>query len=237
MHTFRHGPLRLMLVLLPQSFVSVLLLDARCGAGLKSREIHRIGVHQHLGNSTDVRNETVDHVQRQRLAYDHAEDLSLILTRRERVVCSGLATVRPGCVCGEVQTGDDVLLGAEKVGDGFLLDVGVVFLELVGEREGYDGKTSVVVCAILPFIVLLFALFELELAFLTMDVTDTTVPTLYCKVSMCLYGSSARSTYSVFERSAQQPRIGQHVLHNSAVSGEAQVDQVVVLRDDLSTGS
>jgi hypothetical protein len=137
----------------------------------------------------------------------------------------------------EVRTGDNVLLGAEKVGDGFLLDVGVVFVELVGEREGYDGKTGVVVCAILPFIVLLLALFELEVTFLAVDVTDTAVPALYREVSICLYGSSARSMYSVFERSAQQPRIGQHVLHNSAVSGEAQVDQIVVLCDDLSTGS
>jgi hypothetical protein len=178
MHTFRHGPLRLMLVLLPQSLVSVLLLDARCGAGLERREIHRIGVHQHLGNSTDIRNETIDHVQRKRLAHDHAEDLSLVLTRRERVVCSGLVTVRPGCVCGEVRTGDNVLLGAEKVGDGFLLDVRVVFVELVGERESYDGKTSVVVCAILPFVILFLALLELEVAFLAVDVTDTTVPAL-----------------------------------------------------------
>jgi hypothetical protein len=99
MHTFRHGPLCLMLVLPPQSFVGMLLLDARCGAGLECGEIHRISVHQHLGNSTDVRDETIDHVQRQRLAYDHAEDLSLVLVWWKGVVFIGSATVRQGAVC------------------------------------------------------------------------------------------------------------------------------------------
>jgi hypothetical protein len=98
-----------------------------------------------------------------------------------------------------VRTRDDVLLGAEKVGHGFLLDVGVVFVELIGESEGYDGETGVVlnvdvrsqcmshmqfihrgsyVCAVLAFVVLLLALFELEVAFLAVDVTDTAVPAL-----------------------------------------------------------
>ena len=35
-------------------------------------------------------------------------------------------------------TGDNVLLGAEQVADGFLLDVGKFLVEVVGEGEGYD---------------------------------------------------------------------------------------------------
>jgi hypothetical protein len=77
-----------------------------------------------------------------------------------------------------IRTGNDVLLSAEQVADGFLLDVRKLFVKLVGEGEGYDRETGVVVCAILAFVVLLLALLELEVTLLAVDVANAAVPAL-----------------------------------------------------------
>lgn len=55
--------------------------------------------------------------------------------------------VRWGMVLEEGLTGDDVLFPAQEVADGFLVDVAVLFLEVVREAECYDWQTRVVIGA------------------------------------------------------------------------------------------
>lgn len=113
-------------------------------------------------------------------------------------------------------TGDDVLLRAQQVRDADLLDVRELLLEVVREREGDDGEAGVVVrggLAVLALVVL--ARLVLDLALGAVDVADAAVPA--CR----------------FERFAEQAGVCEAVFHDRAVAVEAEVDQVVVLRDDL----
>jgi hypothetical protein len=82
-----------------------------------------------------------------------------------------------------VLAGDDVLLSTEQVADCLLLHMWVFLVEFIGECESYDWQTSVVICAVLAFVVLLLALFILEVAFLAVDVAYTPVPALFLNVS------------------------------------------------------
>jgi hypothetical protein len=112
-------------------------------------------------------------------------------------------------------TGNDVLLGPEKIRHTLLLDVRVILLELVGEAESNHRQTGVVRLARVAFVVLLLAWHELEVSLLPVDIRDTSVPP------------------GMLQSSTQQPSIRQHVLHDAAVAGETEMDEVVVLCDDL----
>jgi hypothetical protein len=61
-HTVGGGTLSFVLVLLLQALVRMRFLDAR-SARLESREVDGICLHQQLGNSTDVSDQTINHVQ------------------------------------------------------------------------------------------------------------------------------------------------------------------------------
>lgn len=61
-------PLSLVLVLLPQAFASMLLLDARIGAWLERRKVDGIRLHKHFRHAADVSHKPVDHVDRERLS-------------------------------------------------------------------------------------------------------------------------------------------------------------------------
>lgn len=56
-------------------------------------------------------------------------------------------------------------------------------MEFIGEGEGYDGETRVVVCACVAGVELLLALFVLEVALFAVNVADATVPALYHHVN------------------------------------------------------
>ena len=117
-------------------------------------------------------------------------------------------------------TRNDVLLRAQQVRNADLLDVRVLLLEVVGEREGHDGQAAVVVCAGLAvFALVRLALLVLGLALWAVDVADAAVPA--CGL----------------EGFGQQARVGHGVLHDSAVAIETEVDEVVVLGDYLSAGA
>lgn len=87
-----------------------------------------------------------------------------------------------GCISSHLKhdflTRDNVLLGAEQVTDGFLLDVWEIFVELVGKGKCYDRQPGVVSFACSAFFILLLALFVFEVALLAVNVADTTVPAL-----------------------------------------------------------
>lgn len=86
-HAIRAWPLRLVLMLLPQSLISMLLLDAGASARLERCKVDRIRLHQHLGNATDVSDESIDHIEGQTLSDDYSEDLGFLFAGREGVVC------------------------------------------------------------------------------------------------------------------------------------------------------
>ena len=94
----------------------------------------------------------------------------------------------------------------------------VILLEIVGEAEGYDGQTGIVVGT--SFVIFAkddftFAFVDV-LAFLTVDVAHADVPA------------------GCFEGLAQQSGVRKTVLHDISIPIKAQVDEVVVLSDDLS---
>ena len=106
---------------------------------------------------------------------------------------------------GKGVVGNDVLFCAEEGGYGFLFDVGEVFFEGVGQVEGDDGETGVVVGAGFNFFaegdVLWVA--HYVFAFGAVDVAYAGVP------ACCL------------ERFAEETRVGETVFHYGAVAVEA----------------
>lgn len=90
-------------------------------------------------------------------------------------------------------------------------------MEVVCERESNDGKTGIVTRTRIILILLGLALDILQITLLTVDIGNATIPA------------------SVLECSTQQTRVGQCVSHDVTVSGEAEVNQIVVLRNDLCT--
>ena len=113
------------------------------------------------------------------------------------------------------------MFGAEEGGDGFLFDVGEVLFEGVGEVEGDDGETGVVVGAGFDFFAEgdVFGIAHYVFAFWTVDVA-------YAGVPACC-----------FERFAEETRVGKTVFHYGAVAIEAKVDEVEVLGYDLGAGA
>jgi hypothetical protein len=93
-------------------------------------------------------------------------------------------------------------LHSRGIGGGF-------WLPFVCEAEGNNWKTSIVVCTRFSVLELLLALLILQVALLSVDVTHATVPT------------------GMLQCPAQQARVGKCVLHDTAVSVEAQMYQVV----------
>jgi hypothetical protein len=87
------------------------------GAGIfaltQNREIRFIIVNQILRRSTDIRNQSIQKIERHAFADHDAKDLDAVFVGRERVV------------------GDDVLLCAEELGDGILFQMREFLLELV----------------------------------------------------------------------------------------------------------
>jgi len=99
-----------------------------------------------------------------------------------------------------------------------LLHMGVLLLEVIGEAEGHDWQTGVVVCAGLAFFALIgLALLVLELALGAVDVAHAAVPA------------------GGFERFRQKASVRERVFHDAAVAFEAKVNEVVVLCDDLGS--
>jgi hypothetical protein len=87
------------------------------GAGIfaltQNREIRFIIVNQVLRRSTDIRDQSIQKIERHAFADHDAKDLGAVFVWGERVV------------------GDDVLLGAEELGDRVLFQVREFLLEFV----------------------------------------------------------------------------------------------------------
>lgn len=116
------------------------------------------------------------------------------------------------------RTRNDILLCAQQVGDADLLHMGILLLEIVRESERHNGQAGVIVLARLSvFALIVLSLLIRRLALGPVDVAHAAVPA------------------GGFEGFAQQPRVGEGVLHDRPIAFEAQVDQVVVLGDDLGT--
>lgn len=96
--------------------------------------------------------------------------------------------ITTGSLC--VLTWDDILLRTQKVADRFLFHMWELLVEGVCERERYNWKTSVIICACISLVILLLSLDELQVTLFAVDVAYASIPA------------------SVLERSAQQPRIG-----------------------------
>ena len=62
MNALAHWSLRLVLVGMVKPFALMLLLNCRC-TGLERRQIHRVRVHQLLGDGDNIGNEPVEKVQ------------------------------------------------------------------------------------------------------------------------------------------------------------------------------
>ena len=90
-----------------------------------------------------------------------------------------------------------------------LNELGMGEVPFVCEAESNNRETSVVVCTCFTACVLLLALFILQIALLSVNVAHATVPT------------------GMLQCSAQQARVGKRVFHDTAVSAEAQVYQIV----------
>ena len=79
----------------------------------QNREIRLIIVNQVLRRSTDIRDQPIQKIERHAFADHNAKDLDAVFVGRERVV------------------GDDVLLGAEELGDRVLFQMWEFLLEFV----------------------------------------------------------------------------------------------------------
>lgn len=96
----------------------------------------------------------------------------------------------------------------------------IIPLEILRETEGHDRQAGIVLGARLPFL----AVFDFRRAFvvvlspLAVDVAHANIPP------------------SLLQRLAQQPRVRKAVLHDVPEAFEAEMDEVVVLRDDLRAG-
>ena len=126
-YPFIHWSLRLVLVGMVDALALVLLFNGGC-ARLKCRQVHRISVHQLLGDSDDVGNEPIEQVQRHALAYNDAQNLRLLFLWRKRIVR------------------DDVLLGTQESADALLLHVAVVLFKGIRQVESNNWKSRNVVC-------------------------------------------------------------------------------------------
>lgn len=104
--------------------------------------------------------------------------------------------------------GNNILLRPQQVTDILLFDVRKLLLELITETEGHNWQTGVVVGA--RFVVFAEDLggcaLEGVLAFLAVDVGHTGVPA------------------GGFEGLGEEAGVGQAVLHDGAIAGEAEVD-------------
>jgi hypothetical protein len=54
----------------------------------------------------------------------------------------------------------------------------IVLVEFIRERKGDNWQTGIIIRAGLSLVVLLFALFELEIAFFAVNIRDAAIPTL-----------------------------------------------------------
>jgi hypothetical protein len=69
-------------------------------------------------------------------------------------------------------TRDDVLLCSQEVADGFLLDVGMILLEVVCQSERHHRQAGVVICTCFSLVVLFLALFVFQIALLSVNVAN-----------------------------------------------------------------
>lgn len=251
MHPLLH---RLPLVLLPmfrlQPRVRVFLLHAR-SKGLVRVDVEDRGLHEGFGDGADVGDEVVDHVEGHALADDDAKDLGVLFTGREGVVWSLRLVCKKGrgdmeervlgmmyCLalrsletCRRVSrvTCTGTLISTHRL----LLDMRMVLLECVAEGEGYDGETWIVCVASLALHILVLGVI-FEDPFLAVDITDLDdrqLDSREFKKEVTYTSIPAR----LFQSSTEQPRIRQCVLHDIPIPIESQMNQIEILRDNLSS--
>lgn len=118
------------------------------------------------------------------------------------------------------RTGDDVMFHLQQSAHALLLHVAVVPLEVLREMKRHDRQAGIVLHARLALLAVLDALraFILVLSPLAVDIAHANVPP------------------GLLQRFAQQPRVREAVLHDGPEAFEAEVDEVVVLRDDVRAG-
>ena len=88
-------------------------------------------------------------------------------------------------------TWDDVLLGAHECTHALLLDVGIVFLEGIGESEGDDRQSRIVVCTSLVLFTEDRSINPFEGKFALLPI-ETLVPIHLSKIKVHTYGCCSR---------------------------------------------
>lgn len=111
----------------------------------------------------------------------------------------------------------------------------VLFLEVIRECEGDNRETSIVVGTSLARVVRRFALLVRVIALLPVDIADLVV------VSKLVLGSVS-DTYAaiparMLQRATEQSSVCKRVFHYAPVPSKAQMNEIVVLRDDLRSRS
>jgi hypothetical protein len=97
--------------------------------------------------------------------------------------------------------------------------MGIVLLELIRERKCNDRQTGIVAGGVFTFLVLRLAFLVDEVSLLAVDVADASVPA------------------SGLQSATEQTGIGESVLHDALEARESKMNEVVVLRNDLSSRS
>ena len=108
----------------------------------------------------------------------------------------------------------------------------VVFLEVISERKGHNRKPSIVVRAVIPRLVLRLALLILVITFFSMNITDLWTISGVFNMDVRTY---ATIPACMLECTAEKTGICESILHYAAISGEPQVNEIVVLCNDLRT--
>jgi hypothetical protein len=185
------------------SLAGVHLLNTEVLARLQDTQILGVRLNQALGRLANICNQPIQEIKAHRFPYHHSKNLNILLIRGERIV------------------GNNVLFGSKKVRDGLLFQVWEFFLEFVGESEGHNRETGVVVCGGLVCFSKNGVLYakELVFAFLAVDIRYAGVPS--CGL----------------ERLGKEASVAQAVFHDGSVACESEMDQVVVLGDDLGSGT
>ncbi len=214
----------LLLMILPPA--QMLFLNARGARVLEGREVDRVELHELFGDGDDIGDEAVEQVEGHAFTHHDAEDLGGGAGGWEGVVCwLGLLTCS-AWECKEkekegARTRDDILFHPQQSAHALLLHVAVGPLEVLREMKCHDRQAGIVLGARLALLAVLGCLraFIDVLSPLAMDIAHTNVPP------------------GLLERIAQQPRVREAVLHDGTEAFEAEVDEVVVLRDDVRAGS
>lgn len=133
-------------------------------------------------------------------------------------------------------TRDDILFRPHQILHSIFLQVWIILLELVRECKRHDRKTSIVVGASFARLVRSLALLISVIALLAVDIADLLIVSTYTALQPAL------ATYTtvparMFQRATQQPSVRQRVFHYAPVAGEAEMDEIIVLRNNLCSRS